>query len=97
MNTRRFRIYLSINLADIYSTPSTGRIYKDAPPPLNSPYPRHMQLSSTFTEFTAWQHDEPPSVMTSDAMKAVAWLRLAEDVSLVVKMGLHGLHMCRLN
>ncbi|KAI8818040.1 uncharacterized protein EV422DRAFT_570184 [Fimicolochytrium jonesii] len=58
-----------------------GRIYKDAPPPPGRrDYTRAKQISATFDRFTAWVHDETPGVANCDAVRALAWLEMAEDI-----------------
>lgn len=40
-----------------------------------------MQAVGGFDAFVAWGHDEVPTADTNDAMRMMAWLEIAEDVS----------------
>ncbi|KAI8922497.1 ribonuclease H2, subunit C [Powellomyces hirtus] len=55
-----------------------GRIYRESAPGPGGD--RGWSVEGSFTEFAAWGHDNVPTVDTSDALKMMAWIEIANDI-----------------
>ncbi|KAJ3189759.1 Ribonuclease H2 subunit C [Gaertneriomyces sp. JEL0708] len=59
----------------------TGSIYTETKPPRDVKADRFLRLEHQFDGFVSWRHGDLPTIASDDALSAMSWLEIAEDVS----------------